>query len=326
MRRTMMLSLLCVPVPTRADEYDPLRVPKDASVRTVDLTVTDAKRQRTIPIRVYLPPSGTATEPAPVVVFSHGLGGTRDGSAFLGKHWAARGYVTVFVQHPGSDDSVWKDQPVAKRLAALRAAASAQNFLLRVQDVPAVLDQLGKWNTDSQHSLASRLDSAHVGMAGHSFGAVTAQALSGQTFDIGGQRWTDPRIKAAVIMSPSVPRAGSPERAFGGVKRPWLLLTGTHDSAPIGGQTPESRRGVFPALPAGDKYELVLDQAEHSVFTERTLPGEKQPRNPNHPRAILALTTAFWDAYLRADAAAKRWLTGDGPRGVLEPADRWQRK
>ncbi len=29
------------------------------------------------------------------------------------------------------------------------------------------------------------------------------------------------------------------------------------------------------ALPAGNKYELVLDKAEHSVFTDRPLPGDK---------------------------------------------------
>jgi len=56
------------------------------------------------------------------------------------------------------------------------------------------------------------------------------------------------------------------------------------------------------------------------------LPGDKEARNPNHHRAILALSTAFWDAYLRGDAAARAWLDGDGPRSVLEPKDRWQKK
>jgi hypothetical protein len=103
-------------------------------------------------------------------------------------------------------------------------------------------------------------------------------------------------------------------------------MTGTHDTAPIGGQTVATRLAVFPALPRGDKYELVLDGAEHSAFTERPLPGDAQPRNPNHHRAILALATAFWDAYLRGDAAAKAWLRGDAARRVLEPRDRWQWK
>jgi hypothetical protein len=32
--------------------------------------------------------------------------------------------------------------------------------------------------------------------------------------------------------------------------------------------------------------------------------GDDEPHNVNHHRAILALSTAFWDAYLRNDAAA----------------------
>jgi predicted dienelactone hydrolase len=308
--------------------YDPLSVAAAAreAVQAVDFTVKDDARKREIPIRVYLPPKGDPPAEHPVVLFSHGLGGSREGSPFLGKHWAARGCVCVFLQHPGSDESVWKDVQPRERMAAMQQAASASNLVLRAQDVAGVLDQLAKWNVESGHVLAGRLDAENVGMSGHSFGAQTTQAVSGQSLGLGGQRFTDKRIKAAVVMSPGVPKLGSADKAFGSVTIPWLLMTGTHDDSPIGGQTPQSRRGVYPALPKGDKYELVLDKAEHSVFTERALPGDRAQRNPNHHRAILALSTAFWDAYLRDDPAAKAWLTGDGPKSVLETADLWQHK
>jgi dienelactone hydrolase len=327
MRMLLTVSLLLiVSAPlliARSDlPYDPLRIDKDQPTQT-DLTVKDQKRSRDIPVRVYLPKEKT---PAPVVLFSHGLGGSREGSAFLGSHWAARGYVAVFLQHPGSDDSVWKDKPPAQRMAAMRAAADLENFLFRVDDVRAVLDQLDGWNKTAGNPLAGRLDLKRIGMSGHSFGAVTTQAVSGQRF-ARGAAMTDARIKAAVIMSPSgVRRGGDRTFAFGGVKIPWMLLTGTKDTAPIGDADVASRLSVFPALPPGGKYELVLNNAEHSVFTERALPGDTQPRNPNHHRSILALTTAFWDAYLRDDARAKTWLDGDGPRKILEKDDRWQRK
>lgn len=300
--------------------YDPLAIDK-AKVETKDVAVKDEKRSREVPLRIFLP---KATAPAPVVLFSHGLGGNREGSAYLGQHWAGRGYVAVFLQHPGSDDSVWKDTPLLKRMEAMKKAASAENFQLRVADVPAVLDQLERWNKDDP-ALKGRLDLTRVGMSGHSFGAVTTQAVSGQAFPL-GKGFTDPRVKAAVVMSPGTPRAGDAKKAFADVKLPWLLLTGTNDTSPIGEQTVETRLAVFPALPAGGKYELVLDKAEHSAFTDRALPGDKEARNPNHHKAILAVTTAFWDAYLRGDADARRWLDGDGPRSVLEKADRWQKK
>lgn len=304
----------------RAD-YDPLLTAK-ALPEWKDLLVEDERRSREIPIRVYLPTDQAA---APVVLFSHGLGGNREGSAFLGKHWAARGYFAVFLQHPGSDDGVWKNTPLAQRRTSLRQSANQENFLLRAQDIPAVLDQLKLWNMDAAHAFAGRLDQKRIGMSGHSFGAATTQAVSGQTFPV-GQYVTDPRIKAAVVMSPSGPDNGDTHQAFGDVKIPWMLLTGTQDITIINRADAKSRLVVFPALPPSRKYELVLNKANHSVFTERAFSSEPESRNPNHHRAILAVTTAFWDAYLRDDAEARKWLDGETVRSVLEKDDQWQKK
>jgi len=307
-----------------AATYNPLAVSTNFPPATVKLTVHDAARQRDIPILVYLP---AEKSPAPVVLFSHGLGGSREGNAFMGRHWAARGYVAVFLQHPGSDTSVWQGKPPAARMAAMQQAAGAKNFQLRVKDVPAVLDQLTLWNQSASNALTGRLDLKHVGMSGHSFGAVTTEAVSGESLPGLGQIYTDARIQAAIAFSPSSPRGGkATSAAFGSVKIPWLLMTGTEDVAPIGNIDVASRLAVYPALPPGGKYELVLDGAEHSAFTDSALPGDRAARNPNHHRAILAISTAFWDAYLKNDPAARAWLDGDGSRSVLEPKDRWQKK
>lgn len=307
----------------KASDYEPLLTFPDNQPQFVDLTVNDSLRDRDIPLRVYFLQNSQA---APVILFSHGLGGSREGSGYLGRHWAARGYVVVFLQHPGSDTSVWKDEAPLNRMKALREAASAKNFLLRVKDIPAVLDQLDKWNKMGDHALAGRLDLSKVGMSGHSFGAVTTQAISGQTTRWGKELFTDSRISAALIMSPSSPKLGTPESAFGKVTLPWMLMTGTKDIAVIGNADMKSRLEVFPALPPGGKYELVLFGAEHSAFTERALPGDNEPRNPNHHRVILSLSTAFWDAYLIGNTSAREWLDGDGPKSVLDKQDKWQRK
>ena len=102
----------------------------------------------------------------------------------------------------------------------MNQAASLENFLLRVQDVPAVLNQLEIWNADKTNPLAGRLDLKKVGMSGHSFGAVTTEAVSGESLPVGGQQFTDPRIKAAIVFSPSAPQRGSAAKAFGAVKIP----------------------------------------------------------------------------------------------------------
>ncbi|MBA4189641.1 MAG: dienelactone hydrolase [Planctomycetaceae bacterium] len=301
--------------------YDPLAVEKIKSEHK-DMTVKDEKRSREVPIRVHFPKEKTA---APVVLFSHGLGGSRENGEYYANHLTARGYIVVMLQHPGSDESVWKGAGLGQRMAAMEKAASGENLLLRIGDVSVVLDQLEVWNKEKDHPLNGRLDLKRVGMSGHSFGAVTTQAVSGQVAPI-GKSTTEPRIKAALAMSPSAPRVGDPKKAFGEVKIPWMLLTGTKDDSPIGKIDVKSRLLVYPALPPGGKYELVLDKAEHSAFSERGSPLSKEKQNPNHHKAILAVSTAFWDAYLREDIAARKWLDSDEVKKVLEKDDTWQRK
>jgi predicted dienelactone hydrolase len=139
-----------------------------------------------------------------------------------------------------------------------------------------------------------------------------------------GTELTDPRIRAAVIMSPSTPKSETAERAFGDVKIPWLLMTGTKDVTPIGVMDAKERLTVYPALRGAPKYQVVLDNADHSVFADRAFPGDRRRRNTNHHRVIRALSTAFWDAYLRDDKDALAWLNGTGPRSVMESADDWK--
>lgn len=319
---SLLLTALLAATPYASEPYDPLTLPASGAPETTDLTVTDQSRQRDIPIRVYLPADQT---PAPVILFSHGLGGSRNACTYLGKHWSARGYVAVFLQHPGSDDSVWRNEPRSKRMAAMNQAASGKNFILRVHDVPAVLDQLAKWNAESEHALNGRLDLKHVGMSGHSFGAVTTQSVSGQAARLVGQKFTDNRIRAAIAFSPSSPRRGDAATAFGSVTIPWMLMTGTKDTAPIGNADVASRLNVYPNLPNTiDKYEVLFHNAAHSAFSDRGSPRDKEVRNPNHHRAILALSTAFWDTHLRNDNAARQWLQGPGPPSILDEQDRWQ--
>jgi hypothetical protein len=85
--------------------YDPLAV-APGSPELVDLVVADASRDRNVPLRVYLP---SVEKPTPVVLFSHGLGGAREGSSYLGEHWARRATSPSSCSNPGSDESVWRN-------------------------------------------------------------------------------------------------------------------------------------------------------------------------------------------------------------------------
>jgi predicted dienelactone hydrolase len=296
--------------------YDPLKVP-DTKISAQTFEVKDVTPDRTLPIRVYLPAS---KKPAPVILFSHGLGGSRDNNPYLGNHWAARGYFVVFVQHPGSDESVWKNASGPERLVEMRKAASLENYRARTKDIPAVIDALTAWNGAKDHPLKGRLDLEHIGMSGHSFGAQTTQAMAGQSAARGNISMAEPRIDAAVMMSPSPPKMGDPAQAFSTIKIPCLLMTGTLDDSPIGNMTPEDRLKVFPHLNHAPAWQVVFDKATHMDFGQR--PGKIG--EPRYHRAILALSTAFWDAELKDSKDAKAWLNGVGVRSALGAEDRWQ--
>ena len=207
---------------TTKPDYNPLKVSPD-KIKTLELTINDASRNREIPLLVYLPNQTNASE---VILFSHGLGGSRYTSKFLGQHWASRGYVAVFMQHPGSDDSIWKDLPVFKRPRAFKKAVSDENFKLRVADVPVVIDHLDKWNRQADHLLHKRMDMKKIGMSGHSFGSITTQYLGGESVN-GKAPHADDRITACMAMSPYPPKSGDTVGAFGSIKLPWLLMTGS---------------------------------------------------------------------------------------------------
>ena len=297
--------------------YDPLKVP-DVKIASKTFEVTDTKRDRTLPIRIYLPETD---KPAAVILFSHGLGGSRDNNPYLGNHWAKRGYVVVFVQHPGSDESVWKGTERLQRMAAMKKAASLENFMLRGKDIPVVIDALSAWNADKENPLHDRFDLKHLGMSGHSFGANTTQTVAGQAF-VGGQlSFLEPRISAAVMMSPNIPALGDPAKAFESIKIPCLLMTGTLDDSPISDAKAADRLKVFPNLTHAPAWQVVFDQATHMSFSDRDLRGNPQADARYH-QAILALTTAFWDAQLKGNADARNWLNGAGAKSVLIPADK----
>lgn len=285
------------------------------------------KADRVIPVKIYLPPT-TMQEPQPLILFSHGLGGSREAATYLGSGWAEEGFIGLFIQHPGSDESVWKDLPRHRRWKALKEAASGKNFILRARDIQWVLLQLKTWHQDPDHPLFQRCDLSSIGMAGHSFGAVTSQAVAGQQFSTrqgNAAPFAQPGVNSFLLLSPSRPKRISPAKAFSSVEKPVLCMTGTQDNSPLDPQvTPESRLDVYCALPPGNKFQLNLKDAPHSAFSDRARRGETH-HSRYHP-AILAISTAFWKATLKEDSTALEWLQSEEPRELLFPEDTWEWK
>lgn len=284
------------------------------AVSISDFELKDTHRDdRVVPVRVY---HDDTRKKYPVILFSHGLGGSCKNSPYLGNFWAKNGYIAVFMQHHGSDIDVIKNARPLQKLRVLKSAASAQSANDRIADVSFVLDQLEAWSKDKSHPLFGRLDLEHIGLAGHSFGAVTTLSIAGRKFPFGRGAVDEPRVDAFLPMSPQPGKGMDPAKAFGDLTRPIFCMTGTKDGSPIDrSMTPEARQLVYRSLPAGDKFQLVLDGAEHHAFGDYESRFGRE-RDPAHHGIIQALSLKFWDAYLKSDVRAKGFLQSKSAESI----------
>lgn len=288
-----------------------LSAPGPFTVGTLDLEWRDTKRQREVPAKIYYPKH--ATSPCPVIVFSHGLGGTRNNYEYLGQHWASHGYVVAHVQHHGSDDAAWRG--AASPGETMRAAMSVENSVNRPLDVSFVLDQLTDFN-GQDGTLRGRMDMKRVGVAGHSFGAFTTLAVAGQKFALGDRSFADPRVKAAIAMSAPVPRR-PPEKNYAAIRIPIFHFTGTADeSALLKDTTAKDRRVPFDSIQNAPQFLITFQDGDHMIFSGRSTAFSAEKKSAMLD-VIRESTTKFWDAYLRDEAAAKGWLTNGGAKSAL---------
>jgi hypothetical protein len=126
-------------------------------------------------------------------------------------------------------------------------------------------------------------------------------------------------------MSPQPGKGSDPAKAFGSLTRPIFCMTGTEDGSPIDkSMTPEARQLVYKALPAGDKFQLVLYGAQHHAFGDSKSRRTKN-RDPDHHGIIQRLSLKFWDAYLKDDSTAKAHLQSKSPESIegFKKSDRY---
>lgn len=292
---------------------DPLAAPAPATeaeaadrVTVLDVDWFDAARNRAVPVRLYLPAepaAGVTAAPLPLVVFSHGIGGSRRGYSYLGRHWAAQGYASLHLQHVGSDRALWAGNPLflAGRLQAAAQESEATN---RVRDLSFALDQL------LAGPLAARIDAQRIVAAGHSYGANTTLLAAGAEVQRGGQplKLRDPRIKAAIVISaPPFYGETAPAQVLGHIGVPSLHITATEDVIRVPGyySPAEDRVAVFEATGGLYKALAVFAGGSHSIFTDRAGTGGAL-LNPQVKAATQALSTAFLRSVFDGDAGALR--------------------
>ncbi len=301
-------------------------VPATAAIRICEARWIDTDRgNREVPVRIRLP---DRIKKAPLILFSHGLGGSLDGGRAWVEQWADAGFAVVNLQHPGSDRTV-------AGTGGLFRAMNASQLQARAKDVSFVINTLAAKQREGSCDLR-KIDLGRIGMSGHSFGAHTTQAVAGQ--NLGGPDLTDARIDSAVAFSPAPPAQDSAELAFAPIRIPFFSITGSKDKVAFLPQlTPARRELPFRAMPAGGKYLLVLDGADHmdmggpqgdgrnrlsARLRDRASHG--QERRDASAQVIKHATTDFWRWTLLGDAAAKARLDATGQH--LSKGDRFERK
>ncbi|MGB9863291.1 MAG: alpha/beta hydrolase family protein [Candidatus Saccharicenans sp.] len=290
---------------------------------------TDEARNRKIPVKIYYP--SDIKNQMPVIIFSHGLGGSREGYEYLGRFWAENGLISVHLQHPGSDEEVWrgKKDPLSEMR---RAAANPLNAIARAKDVSFCLDRMEALNKEDG-PLKGLIDIDKVGMAGHSFGAHTTLLLAGQKIWLPGGRelsFADRRIRAAIPMSAPVPANRQKlDIIYGSVNVPCLHMTGTLDDSPIGETRAEERRIPFDHIKGADQYLVIFQGGDHMIFSGRPRLAQAAGRGLEDARfqeMIKEFSLAFWRAYLLQDKMAEKWLKEGGAEKMLDKYGKFEMK
>ncbi len=266
----------------------PLCAQESAPFEVLDLDWEDSARQRAVPVRLHLPNS---PQRLPLVVFSHGIGGSRRGYSWLGQHLARHGVASLHLQHVGSDRQVWTGGSVFNIVGRLQGAAQDQEAVARVHDLRFALDTLlrSEW--------AARIDEQRLVAAGHSYGANTTLLACGARVERAGQLHDlrDERLRAAVVISaPPFYGEADPSRILQSVTVPSLHVTCTEDIIRIPGyySGAEDRVAVFDATGSPRKWLAVFQGGSHSMFTDRAGSGGAG-LNPQVKDASRTLVLAF---------------------------------
>jgi predicted dienelactone hydrolase len=251
-------------------------------------------RGEDLQVRVSAPATG---DELPIIVFSHGFGGSLDGYAPLIDYWAARGFVVVQPTHLDSRTlNVTPDDPRYPEI-----------WRLRVEDLTRIVDQLDLIEA-AVPGLAGRLDRSHIATAGHSWGAQTASMLLGaRVLDAEGspdKDMSDSRIKAGVLLA--VPGTGGADLTpfaaehfafmspgFAEMTTPALVVAGDKDQSALTVRGPDWFTDSY-FLSPGTKSLLTLFGAEHSLGGVSGYANtETTDESPERVALIQRLTWAF---------------------------------
>lgn len=267
-----------------------------------------------LPVRVTYPDlnpdSGLDQVGHPLIVFSHGLLGSKDGYQALVRYLVGHGYVVIAATH--ADSAVYR-KPKLSELKDMTPLFV--HWARRPADVSLMLDNIGA--IEAAAGRPGLVDRKKMAMAGHSFGAHTGCLLAGAVpiqFQTAADMFFEPRLSAFLLISPQgTGLALTEESAFGtdsfrSVKQPVMFITGTLDNFKRG-QDYKWRSEPFHLVCPGSKHLMVIDQGHHGFggIAGTRFPGAG-PDNAEHVALVKAAMLAFFETYMRDCREAEKFL------------------
>ncbi|WP_081973006.1 alpha/beta hydrolase [Leptolyngbya sp. KIOST-1] len=286
------------------------------------------------PALLYLPqvqPGGPPVPPGgfPLVVISHGLGGTRDSYSYLAEYLVTGGIAVATLEHPGSNDQ----QLYALLAGQSDAVVQDEEFLRRPRDVSLTLNALENLSRNPS-VIQNQLDLSRVGVVGQSFGGYTALALAGASFDLArlaaacppgtlsfnpslllqcqalrlgnpGNSLVDPRVRSIFVMNPVGSVLFGPT-GYSQLDLPVMVVAGTADT--VAPAFPEQIE-PFSWLTTPDRYLLLISRGTHFSTIGDVVAGD-QPL-PIPPDIIGLRPELVW-AYMQVLGLAYFKLTLEG--------------
>lgn len=329
----------------------------ECAVVRADVTIHDEQRDKDIELRVRIPrPAAGASAPAegwPLVVFSHGAGGSRDAFPDLLEFWGSHGYATIAITHEDSlllkrrkgEGQSLRELASEKGRRELRNSVDLGN---RVADCSFVLDHLDEISSAVAKAGGSAfvIDRSRLAIAGHSAGAFTTQLCAGVKVraagvgkrGLGFTSVADDRFKAAIVISGQGTTSKIlGDEAWSEVKIPMFVIGGSLDSSPsgMGPETPESRRhpfeysrGVAKGGPAA--YLLYIEGATHSSYSGKSVSALRRD-DPGTDvaqigEAVRGGTTLFLETHLRRDDHARQLLESGKLKSAIPGKVAFERK
>lgn len=310
------------------------------NIKATDLSLRDQVREKDLEIKVTYP---DGAETYPVVVFSHGLLGSKDGYQPLVRYWAEHGYVVI---QPTHYDSASFRKPTLTELRDLTPLFVGWES--RPDDIILILDEFNLIES-LLPNFAGKFDHSRIGMGGHSFGSHTSMLIGGAQLsansfgncgNVGsvssvtssasssassrassrapkraGMQFRDERPLAFLLLSPQgsgralTETADFNQSAWDDFERPMMIVTGTEDNGRRK-QDYQWRSEAFKYGAPDDKYLMVIEGGYHGFggITGTKFFGSG-PANDSHVEWVQLSTLAFFDRYVKGLPEAARLLT-----------------